>query len=71
MSKKMSEKKKMEEIEMAKKELLSSMNSVIVEMKNSYDNYDMATGELINYYAYDIKAKQAKYSYLREELKKY
>ncbi len=69
MTKKMMEKRKKIENELAKKELISSINSVIVEIENSYDNYNMATGELIDFYAYDIKAKQSRYNYLREQLK--
>lgn len=69
MTKKMIEKKRKVEIEVAKKELISSINNVILEIENSYENYDLATGELIDYYAYDIKAKQARYNYLREQLK--
>ena len=69
MTKKMMEKRKRIENELAKKELISSINSVIVEIENAYDNYNMATGALIDFYAYDIKAKQARYHYLREQLK--
>ena len=68
MTKKMIEKRKRLERELAKKELISSINSVILEIENSYDNYNLATGDLIDYYAYDIKAKQSKYKYLREQL---
>lgn len=69
MTKKALEKKKRIELAMMKKELISSINSVIVEMENSYENYNLATGEMIDFYAYDIKAKQARYNYLREQLK--
>jgi len=68
MYKKMLEKRKQMELELTKKELISSINNVIVEMENSYNNYDLATGKLIDFYAYDIKAKQARYNYLREQL---
>lgn len=69
MTKKAIEKRKRIELEHTKKELISSINNVILEIENSYDNYDLATGELIDFYAYDIKAKQARYNYLREQLK--
>lgn len=68
MTKKAIEKKRIVENELAKKELIYSINNVILELENSYDNYNVATGKLIDYYAYDIKAKQAKYNYLREQL---
>ena len=70
MYKKILERRKRIELELTKKELISSINNVIVEMENSYNNYDMATGKLIDFYAYDIKAKQARYNYLREQLEK-
>ena len=70
MYKKILERRKRIELELTKKELISSINNVIVDMENSYNNYDMATGKLIDFYAYDIKAKQAKYNYLREQLEK-
>ena len=57
MNKKIAEKRRILERELTKKELISSINNVILEMENSYDNYDLATGELIDYYAYDIKEK--------------
>ena len=70
MYKKILERRKRIELELTKKELISSINNVIVEMENSYNNYDMATGKLIDFYAYDIKAKQARYNYLRQQLEK-
>ena len=69
MTKRMMEKRRKIEIQLAKKELISSINNVILEIEDSYENYNLATGELIDYYAYDIKAKQARYNYLREQLK--
>ena len=68
MTKKAIEKRKKEERALVKKELISSINNVILEIENSYNNYNVATGGLIDFYAYDIKAKQAKYNYLREQL---
>ena len=69
MNPKMREKQRKLELSIAKKELISSINHVILEMENSYENYNLATGEMIDFYAYDIKAKQAKYNYLRNQLK--
>lgn len=69
MNKRRMEKIRKQEVEIAKKQLISSINNVILEMENSYNNYNLATGELIDFYAYDIKAKQARYNYLREQLK--
>ena len=69
MTKKAMKKRRKLELELTKKELISSMNHVILEIENSYDNYNLATGEMIDFYAYDIKAKQARYNYLREQLK--
>lgn len=69
MTKRALEKRRKLELELAKKELISSMNHVILEIENSFDNYNLATGEMVDFYAYDIKAKQAKYNYLREQLK--
>lgn len=69
MNKKMLEKQRMIEIELTKKELISSINHVILEIENSYENYNLATDEMIDFYAYDIKAKEAKYNYLRNQLK--
>lgn len=68
MTKKAIERRRKIEEELAKKELISSINSVILDIENSYDNYNLASGEMIDFYAYDIKAKQAKYKYLRQQL---
>lgn len=57
------------ERELTKKELISCINHVILEIENAYENYNVATGEMIDFYAYDIKAKQAKYNYLRGQLR--
>ena len=51
MTKKAMERKKKIELEVAKKELISSINHVILEIENSYDNYNLATGEMIDYYS--------------------
>lgn len=68
MTKKQMEKRRFMEVEETKKELISSINNVILELENSYENYNIASGKMIDYYAYDIKAKQARYNYLREQL---
>ena len=47
-----------------KKELISSINNVILELNLAHQNYDSASGELIDYYLYQIKAFQSKYDYL-------
>ena len=68
MTKKQMKKRRLMEVEETKKELISSINNVILELENSYENYNIASGKMIDYYAYDIKAKQARYNYLREQL---
>ena len=47
-----------------KKELITSINNVILELNLAHENYDNAVGELIDYYSYQIKAFQSKYDYL-------
>lgn len=47
-----------EEIEISKKKLNAY-----------YENMNFATGNLIDYYSYQIKAEQAKFSYLMQEVK--
>lgn len=47
-----------EEIEISKKKL-----------KAYYENMNFATGNLIDYYTYQIKAEQAKFAYLIKEVK--
>lgn len=69
MERKIGKKREKIENELAKKELISSINSVILDIENSYENYNTASGDLIDFYAYDIKAKEARYNYLRNELK--
>lgn len=48
-----------EEIEISKKKL-----------KAYYENMNFVGGSLIDYYAYQIKAEQAKFAYLMKEAKK-
>ncbi|MCX4303644.1 MAG: DUF2508 family protein [Clostridia bacterium] len=47
-----------EEIEISKKKL-----------KAYYENMNFATGNLIDYFSYQIKAEQAKFAYLMKEVK--
>lgn len=47
-----------------KKELITSINNVILELNIAHQNYDVAEGEMIDYYSYQIKAFQSKYDYL-------
>ena len=47
-----------------KKELITAINNVILELNVAHENYDNATGELIDYYSYRIKASQSQYNYL-------
>lgn len=53
-----------------KKELITSINNVILELNFAHENYDNAVGELIDYYSYQIKAYQSKYDYLLKTIKK-
>ena len=53
-----------------KKELITSINNVILELNTAHENYDSAVGEeLIDYYSYQIKAFQSKYDYLIKIIK--
>lgn len=47
MNKKMIERRRKIELELTKKELISSINHVIVDIENAYENYNLATGEMI------------------------
>lgn len=49
-----------QEIEVSKKKL-----------KAYYDNLNFASGNLIDYYTYQIKAEEAKFSYLMKEIRNY
>ena len=50
--------------EEAKKELFDELEKAIMDLNVAQENYNMASGELIDYYSYQIKAAQAKYDYL-------
>lgn len=53
-----------------KKELITSINNVILELNTAHENYDNAVGkEMIDYYSYQIKAFQSKYDYLIKTIK--
>jgi hypothetical protein len=51
-------------------ELLKSIKNAIKELDMAHDNYDYASGDLIDYYSYQIKAAQAKFDYFLKRLKK-
>lgn len=52
-----------------KKELITSINNVILELNFAHENYDNAVGEMVDYYSYQIKACQSKYDYLLKVIK--
>ncbi len=52
-----------------KKELIRSINNVILELNFAHENYDNAVGELVDYYSYQIKAFQSQYDYLIKTIK--
>lgn len=53
-----------------KKELITSVNNVILDLNTAHENYDNAVGkEMIDYYSYQIKALQSKYGYLLKIIK--
>lgn len=51
-------------------ELLENIKMVKKELKNMYNNLQFADSDLIDYYTYQIKAEEAKYSYLLKQAKK-
>ena len=63
---------KMPEIteEQSDKELLSNIERVKNNLRSIYNNLKYAESELVDYYAYEIKAEQAKYGYLLKQAKK-
>lgn len=50
-------------------ELFSELEKAIIELNVAHENYDSASGELIDYYSYQIKAAQTKYDYLLKLIK--
>lgn len=63
---------KMPEIteEQSDRELLSNIERVKNNLRAIYNNLKYAESELVDYYAYEIKAEQAKYGYLLKQAKK-
>lgn len=51
-------------------ELIEAIKSVKKDLKNMYNNLQYADSDLIDYYTYQIKAEEAKYSYLIKQAKK-
>ena len=46
------------------KELIDNITQTSRELKTASENFDFAQDELVDYYAYQIKANQAKLNYL-------
>lgn len=51
-------------------ELMQSLIKAKMELEIANKNYEFAEAELIDYYAYQIKANQAKIDYLLKRIKK-
>ncbi len=51
-------------------EILESLKQVKDTLTNMHNNMQFASSDLIDYYTYQIKAEEAKYSYLLKEAKK-
>lgn len=51
-------------------DLLNNINNVKNNLNNIYKNMQFAEGDLIDYYAYKIKAEEAKYNFLIKQAKK-
>ena len=51
-------------------ELKETIKDVNNNLMNMYKNLQFANSDLIDYYTYQIKAEEAKYSYLRKLAKK-
>lgn len=51
-------------------ELMQSLIKAKMELEAANKNYEYAEAELIDYYAYQIKASQAKIDYLLKRIKK-
>ena len=51
-------------------ELIDSIKFVKKNLSNMYNNLQYADSDLIDYYTYQIKAEEAKYSYLIKLAKK-
>lgn len=51
-------------------ELLKNIQTVKNTLTNMYNNLQFADSDLIDYFTYQIKAEEAKYSYLIKQAKK-
>lgn len=51
-------------------ELIKNIQIVKNTLSNMYNNLQFADSDLIDYYTYQIKAEEAKYSYLIKQAKK-
>ena len=51
-------------------ELLECIKDVKNTLENMHNNLRFAENELVDYYTYQIKAEEAKYSYLLKQAKK-
>ncbi len=51
-------------------ELLMNIQIVKNNLSNMYNNLEFADSDLIDYYTYQIKAEESKYSYLIKQAKK-
>lgn len=56
--------------EQKRQELLNRINESKNYLRNMYNNMQFAESDLIDYYTYQIKAEEAKYSYLIKQAKK-
>lgn len=51
-------------------ELINSLKKVKLDLEVARNNFEYAEGELVDYFAYQIKANQAKMDYLLGKIKK-
>ena len=51
-------------------QLIGSIISTREELNKAHKNFEYAEGDLIDYYAYQIKAEEAKYNFLIKQAKK-
>lgn len=56
--------------EQTDKELLENIENSKRNLQNIYNNMRYAETDLVDYFAYEVKAEQAKYDYLLKEAKK-
>ena len=56
--------------EIPDEDLIRSIIKTREDLTNANKNFEFAEGELIDYYLYQIKATQSKYSYLIKKAKK-